>query len=222
MKILIIDDNEALCRSLSKHFAYKGFTAECAYDGKAGLRLALKNKYDVILLDIMMPQMDGYTFLKKFRAEGRNTPVMVLTARDTVSDNIESLSLGADDYVQKPFNMDILHAKIKALARRNSIDYDSDKLRYHDITLTVSGKSIETGNMSITLARDEWNVLKSLIDCSSVIVGAENLAEMSNIPGGDIMRLYITVESLKKTLKSINSGVQILNIKGIGYKITAA
>ncbi|MBO4896681.1 MAG: response regulator transcription factor [Clostridia bacterium] len=222
MTILIVDDNAALCHALSKHLVHKGYSAECAADGKAGLRLALSKKYDIILLDIMMPQMDGYTFLKKLRAEGRKTPVIVLTARDTVSDNIESLEMGADDYVRKPFNMDILHAKIKALARRSSIDFDSDTLRYHDITLTVSGKSLKTADTNITLSQNECDVLKSLIDCSSVIVGAGNLAEMSNIPGGDTMRLYIVIESLKKTLEKINSGVRILNIKGIGYKLTAA
>ena len=220
MEILIVDDNLALCNAIKKHLVYHGFSVDMAHDGQKGLRMALEKVYDMILLDVMMPQMNGYKVLKTLRAEGRQMPVIMISAKDTASDNIEGLELGADDYVQKPFNIDILLAKMRALARRSSIrNFDSDMLQYADILLTVSARKLTKDDLSITLSQSECEMLQYMIKNSSAIVPPEKLIDVISAPNASEGKIDTGMESLMKMLKYICSTVKILKIKGVGYKL---
>lgn len=220
MKVLIIDDSVDLCNAISKNLNINGHEISMAHDGQTGLRMALSNEYDIILLDVMMPQMNGYTMLKKFRAEGRNTPVIMITAKDAICDRIEGLEAGADDYIQKPFNMDELTARMRALARRCSIsNYESDTIRYADITFTLSSKKLIKNGLQITLTQSECNIIKYLIKNSSVVVPEEKITEECSLTENSGGNIGDIIDSIKRKLKFICSDIQIIFIRGIGYKL---
>ena len=220
MTVLIIDDNEALANAIRKNLLCRGYDTETASDGKKGLRMALEKEYDIILLDIMMPQMNGYKVLKSLRDEGRKTPVIMITAKDGISDSIDGLDLGADDYIQKPFNMDVLCARIRAVVRRSSrSDNDSDMIRYADITLTGSTRKLAKNEIRITLSATEYELLRYLIKNSSVIVSADKLAQVTEDGTLAEEEINSSMENIIKRLRYVCSDVRILNIKGAGYKL---
>lgn len=219
MKVLIIDDSENLCDSIKKCLVGQGFSVDTAYDGKSGLRKALSNEYDIILLDIMMPQMNGYEVLKKLRLEQRRIPTVMITAKNDISDMIEGLELGADDYIQKPFNIDVLAAKIRAIARRTNIDgVDSDMFRYADFILTDSTHKLATDKLEITLNDCECELMKYFIKNSSVIVPPEKLTEISKTTD-DEEKILSCADRLSKKLQYVCSKARILKINGVGYKL---
>lgn len=220
MNVLIIDDSEDLCNSMRKYLQAHNYNVDCAYDGQKGLRKALSNEYDIILMDVMMPQMNGYEVLKRLKKEGRTTPVILITAKNDSSDMIEGLELGADDYIQKPFNADVLIARIRALARRSNIDdYDSDIIRYGDITLTVSARKLAKEDLQLTLGEGECELMKYLIKNSTVIVPAEKLVQISSQRDADEDKIQGFIENLIKALRFICSKVKIIPIKEVGYKL---
>ena len=220
MKILIIDDSEDLCNSIGRRLEFQGYSVDCAYDGQKGLRKALSNEYDIILLDVMMPQMNGYEVLKRLKNEERHIPVIMITAKNDISDMIEGLELGADDYIEKPFNADVLLARIRSIARRSKInDYDSDVLRYADITLTLGTRKLATDKLQITLGSNECDIMKYMIKNSTVIVSPEKIPEALNLTGIGRDAVEKCMESLVKRLCYICSRVKLIKIAGIGYKL---
>lgn len=219
LKVLIIDDAVDLNNTIQKILVNQNYEVDCAYDGKSGLRKALSNEYDIILLDIMMPQMNGYDVLKNLRKEGRETPVILITAKDDITDKIEGLDLGADDYLQKPFNMNELTARMRALTRRKYKNDKSNEIYYADILLDLSSSKLSKGDLQITLSSYELIIMKCLINRSEIIVSPENLIDKCNLQQDGETDISTAVERLKKILKYIGSRVQIIFIKGVGYKI---
>ena len=219
MKVLIIDDAVDLNNTIKKILENQNYEVDSAYDGKSGLRKALSNEYDIILLDIMMPQMNGYDVLKNLRKEGRETPVILITAKDDITDKIEGLELGADDYLQKPFNMNELTARMRALTRRNHRVESENKLYYADVVLDLELMKLSKEDLQITLSSNEFAIVKCLIKRSEIIVSAEKLIEKCNLQPEDVDVISTVIERLKKVLKYIGSRVQIIFIKGVGYKI---
>ncbi len=216
MNILIIDDSHDLCNSIKKYLEYRNHEVDTADNGQKGLRMALTNKYDIILLDVMMPQMNGYEVLKKLKAEQRHAPVILITAKNDVTDMIEGLELGADDFIQKPFNIDVLIARMNAIARRSKITgYEGNILRYADISLNKLTRKLSTEQLQITLTKPECELMDYMIKNSSVIVPSEKLAEVSDI--GDKTDSYM--ENLIKRLRYLCSKVKIIFINGVGYKL---
>ncbi len=218
MKVLIIDDAIELCNVLRKILEHQNYEVDTANDGKTGLRKALSNEYDIILLDIMLPQMNGYKVLENLRSEGRTTPIIMITARDDMSDKISGLELGADDYLQKPFNMNELTARIRALARRSQINYESDVVTYSDITLKISENILSNDDMAITLSTQECNILSYMIKCSEVIVSTEKLIDVCKLEN-DEEKLSLHINHIQELLNSIKSKVRLIYIKGLGYKL---
>lgn len=220
MKILIVDDSVDLCDAISKNLRNHGYDTDIVHDGKSGLKMALSNEYDIILLDIMMPQMNGYKVIEKLRNEDRTTPVIFITAKSNIADKIEGLEPGADDYIQKPFNINELLARIKALARRSRIcDYDSDTIRYADITLCISSKELYTEFLQTTLSHIECDTMKYFIKNSSVVVSSEKLADALKIEFDIENTVCKCVDMLKRKINYIHSKVKIIAIKGVGYKL---
>lgn len=219
MKVLIIDDAVDLNNTIQKILINQKYEVDCAYDGKSGLRMALSNEYDIILLDIMMPQMNGYDVLKNLRKEGRKTPVILITAKDDITDKIDGLDLGADDYLQKPFNMNELTARIRALTRCSKKDNNDNKVYYADIALDISAMKLSKGDLQITLSAYENAIIKYLIKSSEIIVSVQKLLDVCHLTYDDEDVLSSSVEKMQKILKIMDSRVKIIFIRGVGYKI---
>ena len=222
MKLLIIDDSEDLCGAVKKNLINNNYEVDCAYDGKKGLRAALANDYDIILLDIMMPQMNGFKVLEELRKQGRTVPVILLTAKNDVTDKIAGLELGADDYIQKPFNIDELMARIRAVARRSNMnDYDSNIIKYADIILNKTDCNIYAGELQMSLSGEECMVLQYFIKNSSVIIPCDKINEVCFNSNSNMQKIEILINRLKYKLLMVHSKVQIIFIKKVGYKFCA-
>ncbi len=219
MRVLIVDDAVDLNNVIQKILTNKNYEVDCAYDGKTGLYKALSNEYDIILLDIMMPQMNGYEVLKNLRKEGRETPVILITAKDDITDKIDGLDFGADDYLQKPFNMSELTARIRAVTRRNLKNENKNEIYYSDICLNPSTLELSKEELKISLSSKESELMKYLIKRSEIIVPPEKLMEVCNLSSNEENVLSKAIERLQKILKYIGSRVNIIFIKGVGYKL---
>ena len=219
MKVLIIDDAVDLNNTIQKILVNQHYEVDSAFDGKSGLRKALLNEYDVILLDIMMPQMNGYDVLKNLRKEGRETPVILISAKDDITDVTEGLDLGADDYLQKPFNMNVLIARIRAITRRNRREINQNEIYYADVMLNLSSSKLSKEDLKITLSPNESAIMKCLVKNSEIIVPPEKLIEKCNLSENGESILSAAIERLQKILKYIGSRIQIIFIKGVGYKL---
>ncbi len=218
MKVLIIDDAVELSSVLKKLLEHQNYEVDTAYDGQTGLRKALSNEYGIILLDIMLPQMNGYKVLENLRKEGRTTPVIMITAREDMSDKISGLELGADDYLQKPFNMNELTARIRALARRSQINYKSDILTYADVKLNVPERILTKDTTDFTLSTQECDILSYMIRCSEVIVNTERLIEICTVEN-DEEKVSSYIKQIQELLSNAGSKVRLFYIKGLGYKL---
>ena len=162
MRILLVEDDRALNRSLVKLLKTQNYSVDPAFDGQEALDHLLGVEYDLIILDVMMPQMDGFTFIKKLRTQGDEVPVLMLTAKDSLADRITGLDLGADDYLVKPFEFEELLARIRAMLRRKKRDVLSDTVKIGDITKNIAKKQVKKEATLIELTAKEYEVLEYL------------------------------------------------------------
>lgn len=220
MKILIVDDERALTEALSAILKQQKYSIDCAYNGVDGLDLALSDVYDLIILDVMMPKMDGFTMLKKLRQHGNSTPVLMLSAKSETNDKIDGLNAGADDYLSKPFNTDELLARIRALLRRKEV-FTGDLLQYNDIVLDRDTFELCCGDKKIALGKKEFQILEMLILNKGKSIDKEKFIE--KIWGYDTNAEYNTIEVyvsfLRKKFLAVGSNTEIKSIRGIGYTI---
>ncbi len=223
MRVLIVEDEVRLASSLQDLLELSGYTADISHDGESGLDNALSGIYDVILLDVMLPKLDGFAVLRRLRAEGSATPVLMLTARDQVSDKVTGLDCGADYYLTKPFEPQELLACIRALTRRQPELRDTDLLTYGDLTLDKNTFTLSCGQRSVHLSRKEYDLMELLIRNRDVILTKETLllkiwgyesdAEDNNV------EVYISF--LRKKLEHLRSAVKIKTIRMVGYCLEA-
>lgn len=162
MKLLIVEDEERMAELLRKGMTEEGHTAVCAFDGLEALALAKQYDFDVIILDLMIPKLNGYEVTKRLRAEKIQTPVLMLTAKDTVPDIVRGLDLGADDYMTKPFSFDELIARLRAVKRRTMSEPDA-QIRVGDLVLDPASREVTRGDAHISLTRTEYNLLEKLM-----------------------------------------------------------
>ena len=220
MKILIVDDERQLTSALEVILKQNKFSVDTAYNGEDGLDMALTGIYDVIVLDIMMPKLDGLSVLKILRDNKISTPIIMLTAKADIADKISGLNLGADDYLTKPFNTDELIARIRALLRRKA-EFTGDILSYNDITLDRDTFQLQCGENSIALGKKEFQILEMLILNSGKSIEKEKFIE--KIWGYDTDAEYNTIEVyisfLRKKLNAVGAKTEIKSIRGVGYTI---
>lgn len=222
MKILIIEDEKGLSEAISHILRKRGsLVIECA-DGKEGLDEALSGIYDIIVLDVMLPSLDGFTILKRVRAEGVSTPILMLTARADLSSRVEGLNLGADYYLPKPFEMDELVACINALSRRKETQIESS-LSFGDITLKKDESLLvvkDTGE-KVKLSARENTLMEMLIASGGRIIDKERIFE--KLWGYDSESEYnsaeVYISFLRKKLKYVGSETKIKAVRGIGYAL---
>lgn len=221
MKILIIEDEYSLADAISETLQKENYTTKIVTNGEDGEDEALTNIYDLILLDVMLPQKDGFEILKNLKNEKINTPIIMITAKSEMTDKLKGLENGIDDYITKPFHMRELIARIKIVLKRNSNIADDNILEYSDLKLDLStGKMISNGN-EISINGKELELLEILLFNKNQIISKEVL--INKIWGYDINAEYNYVEVyasfLRKKLKLLKSRVKIKAVRGIGYKM---
>jgi DNA-binding response OmpR family regulator len=161
MRVLLIEDHKPLVRGLRKGLEEEGFAVDVAYDGEEGDFKAMTAEYDVIILDVMLPKMDGLALLQKWRREGLQTHVLMLTARGSIEDKVKGLDIGADDYLTKPFELEELFARLRALIRRGHQVKDPI-LRLHDLEIDTAARSVKRAGQPIHLTPREYALLEFL------------------------------------------------------------
>lgn len=221
MKILIIEDEFSLADAISETLKKEKFSTHIETDGEKGEYEALTNIYDIILLDIMLPNLNGFKILENIRKEKIDTPVIILTAKSEIADKLKGLENGADDYITKPFHMRELVARIRIILKRKSNIQDSSILEYGDLRLELRTGKMYSNNNEIAINGKELELLELLLLNKNQIVNREILA--NKIWGYESDAEYNNVEVyvsfLRKKLKIIKSHVKIKAVRGIGYKM---
>jgi len=220
MKILIVEDEVRLADALGEIMQEEKYMVDVVYNGTDGYDYGLSGDYDVIVLDVMLPGMDGFSVVNKLRKNGVKTPVIMLTARDDVSDKITGLDQGADDYMTKPFVPKELLARIRALSRRKG-EVILEELAYEDLRLVLATNDLWCGTKSIHLSFKEFELMKLFLSNPGILMsketlivkvwGAESDAEDNNVEA------YISF--LRKKLFFIGSGLTIGTVRKMGYKL---
>ncbi|SHK55807.1 DNA-binding response regulator, OmpR family, contains REC and winged-helix (wHTH) domain [Clostridium cavendishii DSM 21758] len=218
MRALIVEDDDLLRESIADSIK-RLFECDFASDGEEGLYLALQNIYDVIILDIMMPNMDGYEVLKSIREKGIVTPVLFLTAKDSIDDKIKGFKIGADDYIIKPFFSEELLLRIEAILRRNGTILKENKIRFLELELDITKRSMTIDGSNIVLKGKQFDLMEYLINNKDVILTKEQIFD--RIWGFDSDTTVNVVEvyasNLRKVLKTKGYDKYIKTIRGVGY-----
>lgn len=219
IRVLIIEDNPAIVDNISDFMTAKGFIMDFAMDGIGGLHLALTQEYDVIVLDLMLPGMDGITLCKKLRHEAdKQVPVIMLTARDTLDDKLLGFESGADDYLVKPFALKELEARIRALAKRKS--KNKKVLSVADLTMDQGSFEVSRAGEKISLNNACLSILKLLMEASPNVVSRQ---EMEHVlwgdmpPGSDVLRSHLY--NLRKQVDKPFDHTLIHTVHGVGFQL---
>lgn len=220
MRILIIEDEKEIADGLTSVLAQNGYIADAVYDGLSGLEYCLSNIYDLILLDIMLPKLNGLDILKNIRAEKIDTPVILLTAKSDIEDRIRGLDCGADDYLSKPFATGELLARIRARTRQSNTNLDKRK-KFGDIAISQDTFELSCGTYSIKMGNKEFQLLDTLMSNSGRILPRDVLIEKIWGPWDESSynQLEVYVSFLRKKLRYVHSKVEIKNTKNVGYSI---
>jgi len=176
MRVLIVEDDVKINATLAQAFQEERYAVDVAHDGELGEEMAFVNDYDVIVLDLMLPKKDGHGVIRELREHGVKTPILVLTARDGVDDRIRNLNEGADDYVVKPFSIDEVIARVRALVRRGS-EVRSTRLQTADLVLDVASHTVKRGDRQINLTQTEYAILEYLMHHPNKVVSRAELME---------------------------------------------
>ncbi len=220
MKILIVEDEKNLNRIISKHFEAEGHIVDVSFDGEEALDYIYSSEYDVIVLDIMIPKIDGYEVLRQLRAKGISTPVIVLTAKSDVSDVIKGLDSGADDYIKKPFDFEELMARIRVVTRRNVGQYDN-LYRCGDLCINTSSHIVTRAGKELSLSPKEYALLELLVRNKNVVLSrtqiVNNLWDTDFDAESNVIDVYI-----RYLRRKVDDGFKeklIQTVRGIGYTI---
>lgn len=221
MRILIIEDEQRLAEGIRALLIRNGYAADTVFDGVSGLDNAMTGIYDIILLDIMLPRMNGIEVLRELRKAKIASPVLLLTARSDVEDKIRGLDAGADDYLTKPFDSGELLARLRALSRRKGEFEDASFMSFSDISLNRSCLELSCGTRSIRLGQKEFLLLETLIANKGRIVSKDTLIEKVWGPEdeAEYNNVEVYVSFLRKKLALMKSHVQIHATRNVGYSL---
>jgi len=219
MRVLVVEDEVRLAATLQDLLEMQGYSADVSHDGESGLDNALSAIYDVIILDVMLPKLNGFDVLRRLRAEGNTTPVLMLTARSEVTDKVQGLDSGADYYLTKPFEPKELLACVRALCRRTPEMRETDRLTCGDLQLEQNTFNLSCGERSVRLSRKEFDMMELLMLNQKLVIpkeklllkvwGYESEAEDNNV------EVYISF--LRKKLEYLRSSAKIKTIRMVGY-----
>lgn len=218
--VLIVEDERRLAEALGQIMKSQKYHVDIVHNGADGLEYALNEQYDVIILDVMLPKLDGFEVVRRLRERKDATPVLLLTARDDIPDKVQGLDCGADDYMTKPFAPEELLARTRALSRRQG-EVVLDKLEFSDLTLHLSSNTLQCGAKSIHVGFKEFEVLKILIANAQTITTKEQL--ISKVWGADSDAEDNNVEAyisfLRKKFFYLGSGVGVETVRKVGYRL---
>ena len=220
MKILIVEDEVRLCDNIARHLRQEGYTTQTCYHGEEALALLHEQTYDAIVLDIMLPGVDGITILETLRSRKLPTPVILLTAMTTIADRIRGLDAGADDYLTKPFSLEELSARLRALLRRQTRE-DVSVLSVGDLTLDTRAKTACRSGKTISLTAKEYAILEYLLLNKGIVITREQI--LGHIWNNDyeitsnIVDVYI--RTLRRKIDDGHEPKLIQTLRGIGYCI---
>jgi two-component system, OmpR family, response regulator CpxR len=223
-RILIIDDDEELCELVSEYLAVEGFDVSCVNDGESGLEAALGGGYDMVILDVMLPKMNGFDVLRKLR-EDSSLPVLMLTARGDDMERIVGLEIGADDYLPKPFNPRELAARLRAILRRTEPAADDlpETIEVDDVVLAPSARTATRGSEEINLTSVEFGLLHELLKDAGKVVKKEDLSEsvLERKLSPYDRSLDMHISNLRKKLGPRSDGSErIKTVRSVGYIYT--
>ena len=220
MKLLLAEDEKDLSKALVAILKHSNYSVDAVYDGREALDYIMEEEYDGIILDIMMPKVDGITVLKTIRQAGNTTPVLMLTAKSEIDDRVEGLDAGADDYLTKPFATRELLARIRAMTRRRD-DNMVTRLEYGNVSLNPAIYELSTESGKVRLANKEYQMMEMLISNHNQLISTERF--MEKIWGYDseaeINVVWVYISYLRKKLSDIKANVHIKASRGVGYSL---
>ncbi|MDR1349441.1 MAG: response regulator transcription factor [Zoogloeaceae bacterium] len=223
MRILVIEDNRDILANVLDYLQLEGYVTDCAEDGLSGLHLAATQHYDLIVLDVMLPAIDGFEVCRRLREDGRNyTPIIMLTARDTLEDRLRGFAHGADDYLVKPFALSELAARIEAVLRRIA-GGGKRRLEVGDICYDLDTLEASRAGKPLRLNPIELKLLEILMRKSPAVVRRETLEEAlwgENLPGSDSLRSHIY--QLRQVMDKPFPSALLHTVHGVGFRLAAA
>lgn len=222
MRLLLAEDEPLMANALTQMLSRSNYSVDTVYNGQDALDYLLGGDYDGAILDVMMPEIDGITVLKRCRSEGISIPVLLLTAKSEIDDRVEGLDAGADDYLTKPFDAKELLARVRSMMRRQPSLQEKD-LHFSDITLDRTGYSLIGPDTSVKLTGKEYQMLEMFLSNPQQTISTEHFLE--KIWGYDseseINVVWVNLSSIRKKLQQVGSGVQIKAARGLGYSLEA-
>ena len=220
MRILIVEDDRRLARQLKKGLDEQGHSATLAFDGIEGLEAAQLSEFDVLVLDVMLPGLDGLTIVRRLRQNRIGTPILLLTARDTPDDVISGLDAGADDYLTKPFSFKILVARLRALSRRKQVDPHT-LLRIHDLVLDPATHEVKRSGVLVSLSRTEFVILELLMRNAGRVISRPRLIEAVWGSDRDVQSntLDVFIRQLRTKVEAPGTTKLVHTTRGIGYAL---
>ncbi len=217
MEVLLIEDETKVVDFVSKGLDEEGYTVTAAYNGRQGLDLLKAHTYDLVLLDLMIPEIDGLKVLRNMRAWGINTPVLIITAKSSKEDVVRGLDTGSDDYLTKPFSFEELLARMRALLRRSAAR-EGHTLKYSDLTLNAYSRILSRGMKEVELTEKEFLLLELMVKNSERPLTRREMAEyvwQNAADSTNIVDVYINF--LRKKIESVSTKKYIQTVRGIGY-----
>jgi DNA-binding response OmpR family regulator len=220
MQVLIVEDKRSLAGHLGRALQGEGYSVTLAYDGEEGLRLGRSDRFDLMILDVMLPRMDGFTVIRKLREDRLKTQTIILSARDSMADVVCGLDAGADDYLTKPFALDVLLARMRAAARRVA-ERPPEVLCVGDLVLLPQTWEFDRAGRVESLTRTEYALLETFMRRAGAIVPREVLIDEGWGPGSDVGfdSLYVFIRSLRAKLTHPGEEELLHTVRGVGYAL---
>lgn len=220
MRLLVVEDDETMASLLERALREEGESVVLERNGLAAVEIALAHTFDAVVLDVMLPGLDGFGVVHRLRQRNCQTPILMLTARDTNRDVIHGLNLGADDYLTKPFDLDIFFARLRAVARRGAVPITL-AITAADLSLNTVTREVQRGNRSVELTRTEYNLLELLVRNAGRIVPREQIIETVWGFGADVENATLDtfVHLLRRKVDVAGEVKLIHTIRGVGYSL---
>jgi heavy metal response regulator len=223
MRILVIEDDVDLAQFICKGLKEERYAVDLAADGEEGLELALGHPYDLLIVDIMLPKLDGLTVCQRLRGAGNRTPVLLMTARNTVEDKVSGFDMGADQFLAKPFAFAELLARIRALLRRSSSQSEPTRLTVADLDLDLVSRRVWRGRKEIVLTNKEFALLEYLMRNQNRVLTRTSIIDhvwgLTHDPMTNIVDVHI--RSLRGKIDDVSSPSVITTVRGVGYMVEA-
>ncbi|MBR3299790.1 MAG: response regulator transcription factor [Clostridia bacterium] len=220
MQILVVEDELSLAKAIKKILEQRGYFVDAVHDGLSAIDYAKGMEYNLVILDVMLPKLDGFEVVRILRKDGVSTPILMLTARTTTADKVTGLNKGADDYMTKPFDTEELLARVGALTRRRG-EVMVSEVKYSDLTLDLDSALLSCGEASVRLSHKEFEVLRTFLANPTMTVPTETLIinawGMDSEATDNNAEVYISF--IRKKLKYLKSKVTIKKIQKIGYRL---